>query len=135
MLLWLNGAGAFAQIAQVNARTFRTTFGCKRTRISGSRIAPRIPTLFRKILDWELAMGGYGSGRTGGRPTTDNGLTLDLSKLRRDGLFRPGSAGGSYGGTREPASKSARSATKPISMKTRAGSDCATQQPDGMAEA
>jgi hypothetical protein len=40
-------------------------------------------------------MGGYGSGRSGGRPTTDNGLTLTLSKLFRDGLFRPGSAWGS----------------------------------------
>jgi hypothetical protein len=38
-------------------------------------------------------MGGYGSGRSGGRPTTDNGLTLDLSKLRRDGLLRPRFAG------------------------------------------
>jgi hypothetical protein len=34
-------------------------------------------------------MGGYGSGRSGGRPTTDSGLTLTLSKLRRDGLFLP----------------------------------------------
>ena len=39
-------------------------------------------------------MGGYGSGRSGGRPTTDNGLTLTLSKLLRDGLFRPGCAWG-----------------------------------------
>jgi hypothetical protein len=37
-------------------------------------------------------MGGYGSGRSGGRPTTDSGLTLTLSKLLRDKLFRPGSA-------------------------------------------
>ena len=37
-------------------------------------------------------MGGYGSGRTGGRPTTESGLTLTLSKLLRDKLFRPGSA-------------------------------------------
>jgi len=34
-------------------------------------------------------MGGYGSGRSGGRATTDSGLTLTLSKLRRDGLFLP----------------------------------------------
>src|ERR1700677_4470309 len=34
-------------------------------------------------------MGGYGSGRSSGRPTTENGLTLTLSKLLRDGLFRP----------------------------------------------
>jgi hypothetical protein len=39
-------------------------------------------------------MGGYGSGRSGGRPTTDNGLTLSLSKLMRDRLFRPGCAWG-----------------------------------------
>ncbi len=35
-------------------------------------------------------MGGYGSGRSGGRPTTENGLTLSLSKLLRDRLLRPG---------------------------------------------
>lgn len=40
-------------------------------------------------------MGGYGSGRSGGRLTTDNGFNLTLSKLFRDGLFRPGSAWGS----------------------------------------
>jgi hypothetical protein len=39
-------------------------------------------------------MGGYGSGRSGGRPTTDSGLTLTLSKLLRDQLFRPGCAWG-----------------------------------------
>ena len=36
-------------------------------------------------------MGGYGSGRSGGRPTTDSGLTLTLL---RDQLFRPGCAWG-----------------------------------------
>ncbi len=35
-------------------------------------------------------MGGYGSGRSGGRPTTEDGLTLSLPKLLRDKLFRPG---------------------------------------------
>jgi hypothetical protein len=35
-------------------------------------------------------MGGYGSGRSGG-PTTESGFTLNLSKLLRDGLVRPGS--------------------------------------------
>lgn len=35
-------------------------------------------------------MGGYGSGRSGGRPTVEDGLTLDLAKLLRDRLFRPG---------------------------------------------
>ena len=33
-------------------------------------------------------MDGYGSGRSAGRPTTESGLTLTLSKLLRDGLFR-----------------------------------------------
>jgi hypothetical protein len=37
-------------------------------------------------------MGGYGSGRSGGRATTQSGLTLSLSKLLRDRLFRPGCA-------------------------------------------
>src|SRR4051794_8660732 len=35
-------------------------------------------------------MGGFGSGRYGGRPTVEDGLTLNLSKLFRDGLLRPG---------------------------------------------
>jgi hypothetical protein len=39
-------------------------------------------------------MGGYGSGRSGGRATTEDGLTLSLSKLFRDRLFRPGCAWG-----------------------------------------
>lgn len=39
-------------------------------------------------------MGGYGSGRSGGRATTDSGLALNLPKLIRDGLFRPGCAWG-----------------------------------------
>jgi hypothetical protein len=34
-------------------------------------------------------MGGLGSGRSGGRATTESGLTLNLSKLRREGLLRP----------------------------------------------
>jgi hypothetical protein len=35
-------------------------------------------------------MGGLGSGRSsGGRATTDSGLTLNLSKLHREGLLRP----------------------------------------------
>ena len=38
-------------------------------------------------------MGGYGSGRSTGRPTTESGLTLTLSKLLRDKLFRPGCVG------------------------------------------
>ncbi len=39
-------------------------------------------------------MGGYGSGRSGGRPTTEDGLAMSLSKLFRDRLFRPGCAWG-----------------------------------------
>jgi hypothetical protein len=35
-------------------------------------------------------MGGYGSGRSGGWPTTEDGLTLSLPKLMADRLFRPG---------------------------------------------
>ena len=35
-------------------------------------------------------MGGTNSGRWGGGPVVEDGLTLDLSKLIRDGLFRPG---------------------------------------------
>ena len=35
-------------------------------------------------------MGGYGSGRSGGRPTVESGLTLDIAKLLGDRLFRPG---------------------------------------------
>jgi hypothetical protein len=40
-------------------------------------------------------MGGYGSGNRGGRPTIEDGLVLDLNKLIRDGLFRPGTWTGS----------------------------------------
>jgi hypothetical protein len=39
-------------------------------------------------------MGGFGSGRSGGHPTTEDGLTLSLWKLIRDGFFRPGCAWG-----------------------------------------
>lgn len=35
-------------------------------------------------------MGGYGSGRSGGRPTVESGLTLDLYRLIRQGLVKPG---------------------------------------------
>jgi hypothetical protein len=37
-------------------------------------------------------MGGYGSGRSGGRATTEDGLKLTLSKLLRDQSFQPGFA-------------------------------------------
>ncbi|HYF53926.1 MAG TPA: hypothetical protein VEA41_06680 [Salinarimonas sp.] len=39
-------------------------------------------------------MGGYGSGRSGGGPTIEDGLALDLGKLMRGRLFRPGQAWG-----------------------------------------
>lgn len=32
-------------------------------------------------------MGGYGSGRHGGGPVVEDGLTLDLDRLRRDGII------------------------------------------------
>ena len=35
-------------------------------------------------------MGGYGSGRTGGRPTVEDGLTLDLGRLLRHRHVIPG---------------------------------------------
>ena len=35
-------------------------------------------------------MGGMGSGRHGGRPTVEDALALDLGKLLRDRLIRPG---------------------------------------------
>lgn len=34
-------------------------------------------------------MGGFGSGRHGGGPVVEDGLTLDLDRLRRDGTFPP----------------------------------------------
>jgi hypothetical protein len=40
-------------------------------------------------------MGGYGSGNRGGRPTIEDGLVLDLNRLIRDRLFRPGTWSGS----------------------------------------
>jgi hypothetical protein len=35
-----------------------------------------------------IAMGGYGSGRSGGRPTVDSGLTLDLQRLFKTGWLK-----------------------------------------------
>lgn len=35
-------------------------------------------------------MGGYGSGRSGGRPTVESGLSLDLSRLFKTGWLKPG---------------------------------------------
>ena len=47
------------------------------------------------------AVGGYNSGRHGGRPTVGSGLTLDLYKLIRQGLLKPGQyRGGSFIWTR-----------------------------------
>jgi hypothetical protein len=41
-------------------------------------------------------MGGIGSGRSGGRPTVEEGLSLDIDTLRRQGLIRTGDG---WGGT------------------------------------
>ena len=35
-------------------------------------------------------MGGIGSGNHGGKPTVEDGLVLDLSRLIRQGTFKPG---------------------------------------------
>jgi len=49
----------------------------------------------------QKAVGGYNSGRHGGRPTVGSGLTLDLYKLIRQGLLKPGQyRGGSFIWTR-----------------------------------
>jgi hypothetical protein len=40
-------------------------------------------------------MGGIGSGNHGGRPTVEDGLVLDLYRLIRQRIFRPGGWGGS----------------------------------------
>jgi len=37
-------------------------------------------------------MGGYGSGRSGGAPVIEDGLTLDINKLRRDNLISSNSS-------------------------------------------
>jgi hypothetical protein len=34
-------------------------------------------------------MGGFGSGRSGGRPTVESALTLDINQLLRSGLIEP----------------------------------------------
>jgi hypothetical protein len=34
-------------------------------------------------------MGGFGSGQSGGRPTVESSLTLDVNRLDRDGILRP----------------------------------------------
>lgn len=39
-------------------------------------------------------MGGIGSGQWGGRPTTSSGLTLDLTRMMREGWVRPNSSKG-----------------------------------------
>ena len=35
-------------------------------------------------------MGGYGSGRSGGRPTVESALRLDIDAIRRWDVIRPG---------------------------------------------
>jgi hypothetical protein len=41
-------------------------------------------------------MGGLGSGRSSGGPTVDDCLTLDLSKLFRNGAFEAGALSNRY---------------------------------------
>jgi len=60
-------------------------------------MAIKLATKFRKIWRSEI-VGGYNSGRHGGRPTVESGLTLDLNKLIGDRLFRPCA---NWGGTLE----------------------------------
>ncbi len=38
-------------------------------------------------------MGGYGSGRHGGRPTVEDGLTINLALMFRRGWVRDGAMG------------------------------------------
>jgi hypothetical protein len=38
-------------------------------------------------------MGGFGSGRYGGRPTVESGLTLDINRLLRQRNILPGGRG------------------------------------------
>jgi hypothetical protein len=38
-------------------------------------------------------MGGYGSGRSGGRPTVESTFPIDIDVLRRRGLIRLGGGG------------------------------------------
>ena len=37
-------------------------------------------------------MGGYGSGRHGGRPTVEDSLTLNLPRLFKAGRLKPGAS-------------------------------------------
>jgi len=60
--------------------------------IAGAITNERLGTEFRKIFfGYGGAMGGYGSGKSGGRPTVEDGLTLDLRRLFKSGCVRPGS--------------------------------------------
>ena len=73
-----------------------------RPRATGNRSWKNTPgkklaTLFRKILDAERKHGRVRNGRSGGGQPRKVGLTLTLSKLLRDRLFRPGSTWGSLG--------------------------------------
>lgn len=76
-------------------------------------------------------MGGYGSGRSGGRATTESGLVLSLPKLEfATGSFGQDAHGAarSSGRTRRLASGSARSATRRTSATKRGGSGSNTRQ-------
>ena len=53
-----------------------------------NRGTARFGTKFRNIAG-RKKMGGYGSGRSGGRSTVEDGLTLNLNKLIRERTFCP----------------------------------------------
>jgi hypothetical protein len=85
------GTSAFLDKHQPQPQEFVQHYAHARDRNPKSPTLRNSPHYFAKY--WTLRMGGFGSGRSGGRPTTDSCLTLDLSQLRRDGFFRPGFAG------------------------------------------
>jgi hypothetical protein len=57
-------------------------------------LSPGWPLDFGKYWGLRKGMGGRRSGRSAGRATTDDGLSLSLPKLLRDRLFRSGCAWG-----------------------------------------
>jgi hypothetical protein len=85
------GTSAFLDKHRPQPQEFVQHYAHARDRNPKSPALRNSPHYFAKY--WTLRMGGFGSGRGGGRPTTDSCLTLDLSQLRRDGLFRLGFAG------------------------------------------
>ena len=68
-----------------------------------------------QLFDAEEGMGGYGSGRSGGRPTTECRNSSETSSFVPEARVTARSSGR----TPRPASGSARSATRPISARNR----------------